>query len=161
MTISAANVRLVRLSGVALFGAQFLLAKDSQAAAAFLNLQGVAGDATDSAHPGWISVLEWNWNETGRPAATGARGSSGRPSVSLTFTKSFDKSSATLAAAVATGRYRGRDAHCWAPTGSPEAVTRLRLPQNVACGFTAPRSSAVDSQHCERLQLPMRKAQFG
>ena len=44
-------------------------------------------------------------------------------------------------------RYRGRDAHCWAPTGSPEAVTRLRLPQNVACGFTALRSSTADSQH--------------
>src|SRR5664279_2890499 len=46
------------------------------------------------------------------------------------------------------------------PTGSPEAVTRLRLPQNVACGFTAPRSSAVGSQHCKRLQLPVRKTQF-
>jgi hypothetical protein len=46
-------------------------------------------------------------------------------------------------------------------TGSPEAVARLRLPQNVACGFPAPRSSAVDSQHCERLQLPVRKTQFG
>jgi hypothetical protein len=34
------------------------------------------------------------------------------------------------------------------PTGSPEAVARLRLPQNVACGFTALRSSAVGSQHC-------------
>src|ERR1700736_1793786 len=32
------------------------------------------------------------------------------------------------------------------PTGSPEAVARPRLPQNVACGFPAPRSSAVGSQ---------------
>src|ERR1700682_2011625 len=31
-------------------------------------------------------------------------------------------------------------------TGSPEAVARPRLPQNVACGFPAPRSSAVGSQ---------------
>jgi len=44
-------------------------------------------------------------------------------------------------------------------TGSPEAVARPRFPQNVACGFTAPRSSAVDSQHCKRLQLPVREAQ--
>src|SRR5262245_29245474 len=42
---------------------------------------------------------------------------------------------------------RGRDASYLAPTGSPEAVTRLRLPQNVACGFAALRSSAVGSQH--------------
>src|SRR6516225_11501844 len=42
--------------------------------------------------------------------------------------------------------YRGRDAHYWAPTGSPEAVARLRFPQNVACGFPAPRSSVVVSQ---------------
>jgi hypothetical protein len=47
------------------------------------------------------------------------------------------------------------------PTGSPEVVARLRFPQNVACGFTAPRSSAVGSQHCKRLQLPVREAQFG
>jgi hypothetical protein len=33
------------------------------------------------------------------------------------------------------------------PTGSPEAVTRLRLPQNAACGFPALRSSEVGSQH--------------
>ena len=33
------------------------------------------------------------------------------------------------------------------PTASPEAVGRLRLPQNVACGFAALRSSTVDLQH--------------
>ena len=32
-------------------------------------------------------------------------------------------------------------------TGSPEAVTRLRLPQNAACGFPALRSSEVGLQH--------------
>src|SRR5258708_7253769 len=37
---------------------------------------------------------------------------------------------------------------CKAQTGSPEAVARPRLPQNVACGFPAPRSSAVGSQLC-------------
>src|SRR5262245_49489389 len=46
-------------------------------------------------------------------------------------------------------------------TGSPEAVTRPRFPQNVACGFPAPRSSAVDSQHRECLQLPVGETQFG
>ena len=38
---------------------------------------------------------------------------------------------------------------------SPEAVARLRLPQNVACGFPALRSSKIGSQHCDRLQLPV------
>ena len=46
------------------------------------------------------------------------------------------------------------------PTGSPEAVARLRLPQNVACGFAALRSSAVDSQHCKSLQLRVTEAQL-
>src|ERR1019366_6889421 len=55
----------------------------------------------------------------------------------------------------------GRDVHYWTPTGSPEAVARLRFPQNVACGFPAPRSSAVDSQlHRESLQRPVRELQF-
>src|ERR1700730_5498495 len=31
---------------------------------------------------------------------------------------------------------RGRDEDFSSPTGSPEAVARPRLPQNVACGFT-------------------------
>ena len=36
-------------------------------------------------------------------------------------------------------------------TGSPGAVTRPRLPQNVACGFPALRSSEGASQHRESL----------
>src|SRR5215472_10129715 len=40
-------------------------------------------------------------------------------------------------------------------TGWPEAVTRLRLPRNVACGFPALRSSEVGSQHSDSLQLPV------
>ncbi len=48
---------------------------------------------------------------------------------------------------------RGRDTYCYAPTGEPEAVTRLRLPQNAACGFPALGSSEVDSQFGEGLQL--------
>lgn len=39
-------------------------------------------------------------------------------------------------------------------------IARLRCPQNVAYGFNAPPSSAVGSQNCERLQLPVRKPQF-
>ena len=46
---------------------------------------------------------------------------------------------------------RGRDAHCWTPTGSPEAVARPRFPQNVACRFPALRSSEDGSQHGESL----------
>ncbi len=40
-------------------------------------------------------------------------------------------------------------------TGWPEAVTRPRLPQNVACGFPALRSSERASQHSECLELPV------
>src|SRR6185295_2554217 len=45
-------------------------------------------------------------------------------------------------------------------TGWPEAVAHLRLPQNVACSFPALRSSNVASQHCDRLQLPIREIQL-
>jgi hypothetical protein len=55
---------------------------------------------------------------------------------------------------------RGRDEDCSPPTGSREAVARLPFPQNVACGFTALRSSALDSQHCKSLQLRIREAQL-
>src|ERR1700724_4634802 len=52
---------------------------------------------------------------------------------------------------VVQSRDCGRDTHYWAPTGSPEAVARLRFPQNVDCGFPALRSSEDDSQHCASL----------
>ena len=44
-------------------------------------------------------------------------------------------------------------------TGSPEAVTRPRLPQNAACRATALRSSKGGSQHSDFLQLPIGKEQ--
>ena len=56
---------------------------------------------------------------------------------------------------------RGRDEDYSSPTGSREAVARPPFPQNPACRFPAPGSSAVDSQHCECLQLPVREAQLG
>jgi hypothetical protein len=55
---------------------------------------------------------------------------------------------------------RGRDEDFSAPTGSPEAVARLQFPQNVACGFTALRSSAGGSQHWKSLQLRIWEAQL-
>src|SRR5580700_187408 len=45
-------------------------------------------------------------------------------------------------------------------TGWPEAVTRLRLPQNPACGFPALGSSEVDSQFGEGLQLRVREVEL-
>src|SRR3954470_14712678 len=46
-------------------------------------------------------------------------------------------------------RAQGRVAqgNCTPATGSPGAVARPRFPQNVACGFPAPRSSTGGSQH--------------
>src|SRR5712691_11540290 len=45
-------------------------------------------------------------------------------------------------------------------TGWPGAVTRPRLPQNVACSFPALRSSEGASQRRESLQLPVREIQL-
>src|SRR5262250_448783 len=45
-------------------------------------------------------------------------------------------------------------------TGSPTAVTHRRLPQNVACGFPALRSSDDDSQHSVLLQSRIRQAEL-
>jgi hypothetical protein len=49
---------------------------------------------------------------------------------------------------------------CKAQTGSPEAVTHLRFPQNVACGFPALRSSIDDSQHSNSLYPRTRNYQI-
>ena len=55
-------------------------------------------------------------------------------------------------------RGKGRISRC--ATGWPEAVTRLRLPQNPACGFPALGSSEVDSQFGEGLQLRVRDVEL-
>jgi hypothetical protein len=55
---------------------------------------------------------------------------------------------------------RGRDEDFSSPAGSPEAVARLRFPQNVACGSPALRSSEFDLQHRESLQLSIWEVQF-
>jgi hypothetical protein len=55
---------------------------------------------------------------------------------------------------------RGMDTSCPVPTGWPEVVTHLRLPQNGACRFTALRSSKVDSQYGDSLQLPVGEIQL-
>ena len=57
--------------------------------------------------------------------------------------------------------YKGRGLlDCSPPTGSRETVARLPLPQNVACGFAALRSSASDSQHRKSLQRRVRESQL-
>src|SRR5262249_39154282 len=43
---------------------------------------------------------------------------------------------------------------------SPAEHTSFTGRNNVACGFPAPRSSAVDSQHRECLHLPVRETQL-
>ena len=48
-----------------------------------------------------------------------------------------------LAVSTVSGFGRGRDSSYPLPTGWPEAVAHLRLPQNVACRFPALRSSEV------------------
>src|SRR5690349_24379265 len=55
---------------------------------------------------------------------------------------------------------RGRGPGYPGPTGSSEAVTRLRLPQNVVCGSPALRSSGIVSQHCKSLQRPIGQPQL-
>ena len=58
-----------------------------------------------------------------------------------------------------TGDNRKSPTYSDVTTRSPEAVTHLRLPQNVACGFPALRSSKVASQHSDKLQFAIREIQ--
>src|SRR3954454_23639950 len=80
---------------------------------------------------------------TGIPAYNLPVYASQRPSPDATQDSVRGCSLGFAAAAISGSRARRA---CKAQTGSPEAVARLRFPQNVACGFPAPRSSAVASQ---------------
>src|SRR5580704_18003508 len=56
---------------------------------------------------------------------------------------------------------RGRGSHRWLPPGGRGRSPAPRLPQNVACGFPALRSSEVVSQRRDRLHLRVREIQLG
>lgn len=77
----------------------------------------------------------------------------------MTFSSLFLRKQATAQICVVS--FQPRSICYQTPTGSPEAVTRPRLPQNVACGFPALRSSGVDSQHCVTLELRIRQNESG
>ena len=70
------------------------------------------------------------------------------------------KSAALSAFEGAKQRFFGHLLTAMKCTGSPEAVTRLRLPQNAACRFPARRSSRVDSQHRTALELAIGESQL-
>jgi type VI secretion system secreted protein Hcp len=73
---------------------------------AFLKLDGIAGESTDSKHKGEIEVLSFSWNiKQTLVTDGGGGGGAGKAQVSdFTIVKHIDKSSPVLMVAVCTGR---------------------------------------------------------
>ena len=75
---------------------------------AFLKLDGISGESTDSQHEGWIEVLSFSWGETnaGRGASAGGGGGAGKVSFQdFHFSSSFTKASPSLLLACASGKH--------------------------------------------------------
>ncbi len=73
----------------------------------FLKLDGVKGEAQDSAHPDEIDVLAWSWGGSqGGTTHMGGGGGSGKVSVQdLSVTKYTDKASGTLFLFMCNGKH--------------------------------------------------------
>lgn len=75
---------------------------------AFLKLDGIDGESTDSNHEGWIEVLSFNWGETnaGSGASAGRGGGAGRVSFQdFHFSSSTNKASPNIMLACASGKH--------------------------------------------------------
>ena len=75
----------------------------------FLKLGDIAGDSTDAAHPGEITVLSWDWGLTQTAAPLGGGGGSGAAVGKtefrrLRFAHRIDSASPLIMLACATGR---------------------------------------------------------
>jgi type VI secretion system secreted protein Hcp len=74
----------------------------------FLKIGDIKGESIDDRHKDEIVVLSWSWGvtQTGSMVATGAGGSTGRPTFSdFSFTHYLDKASPSLMKACATGEH--------------------------------------------------------
>lgn len=79
------------------------------AADAFLKIEGVDGESTDGAHPGWIEVLSFSWSInqslSGSVSSQGSL-SAGRADLSdFSCSKMMDKASSVLAQDCASGKH--------------------------------------------------------
>ena len=86
-----------------------LLAQNALAARnAYLQIPGIAGQSTDSKHPGWIEIQSFQWG-VGRGTTMGSatgRAGAGRSSVGeIQITKTVDSASPKLFQAAATGKH--------------------------------------------------------
>lgn len=75
--------------------------------AAFLKIEGIEGESTDSAHEGEIDILSFSWGMSQSGVAQTARGGgAGKVSVQdLSISKYVDRASPALMEAVASGRH--------------------------------------------------------
>jgi type VI secretion system secreted protein Hcp len=80
----------------------------------YMKIDGITGESTDTAHPGWIDIHSFQWGTSaavgskaaGATAASRTAGPDGRPSItSLNVTKTMDKASPVLQQATAEGKH--------------------------------------------------------
>lgn len=95
------------LGPVALSLAVAIPAHSVAAADAFLKLDGIDGESTDSKHKNEIEIASWSFGLAPRASATGQE-TSARPCISdISLSKHVDKSSPVLFAYGATGKHIG------------------------------------------------------
>jgi type VI secretion system secreted protein Hcp len=76
------------------------------AAAAFLKIDGVAGESVDSKHKGEIDVVAWSWGEAQAPSPPGAGGGAGKVQMQdFRYTARTSKASPRLLLAAASGEH--------------------------------------------------------
>jgi type VI secretion system secreted protein Hcp len=91
---------------------------------AFLKLDGIDGESTDSAHTGWIEIMSFSWGET----SAGGGGGSGRGSGKVSFqdfhfSTQFNKASPNIFQACASGKHIPTATLSLAHSNTPSAAS--------------------------------------
>jgi type VI secretion system secreted protein Hcp len=128
---------------------------------AYLYIDGVAGDATDAGHRGWIEVSSFQWGAgrgIGSPTGGSADRESSAPSVSeIVVTKASDKASPMLSRCAATGCRYGSAILETRKAGGGEQMARYALSNVTISGY---QPSSGGDRPSESLSLNFTKIEM-
>ena len=123
---------------------------------AFLKLDGIDGESTDSAHQGEIDVLSWTWGGSATASfGIGGGGASGKASFDdILVTKYYDKASPNLMRKLADGTHISEATLCARKAGGSSPIEFLKIKlKDVIITSVAFGGSSGDDQYIENVSL--------
>ena len=123
---------------------------------AFLKLDGIDGESTDSAHQGEIDVLSWSWGASATGSfGMGGGGASGKASFAdMSIAKLYDKASPNLMKKLADGTHISEATLFARKAGGSSAIEFLKIKlKDVIITSVSLGGSGGDDRYVENVSL--------